>query len=243
MDKQKAVRKILSKFNEPRGVLKRTEDGAEIVTEALPAGKKLVGGSDKEALQAYGSLYGTPEQQADIVNDITKSGVERQNKQMLDEIRAKKGTVDADSTEPGLKKSGVVESADKVDNLFRNKLLNTVASKLGRKTETDDSEANAQDVVELAAEKLGIPADSTLGNAAKAAAVTAIEMAPLNPSDFAGGKVLKAAGKLGRAKALKSALEKLKQARIDKAPVGIQTGVDKRSFKDLQAAIKKLKGE
>lgn len=266
MDKEKAVRKILSKFREPRAVLKRAGDASEMLIErANAAPLKISADSPEGAEKMYKSIVSDvrevrPPAPAKPSAPLTaeEKAMREDYKKFLtesDEINTKReaaqGKYDGDGdTEPGVKKTGIVKSASKIDNMFRNKLLNTVASKLGRKTASDDSEANAQDVVELAAEKLGVPADSTLGNAAKAAAVTAIEMAPLNPSDYVGGKVVKGLGEaakiakkanmtrkvfegikdISRAKGLGA----LADAVQHKAPIGLDAGQAAKAASQLQ---------
>lgn len=211
------VEKVASKFEEPRGVLSETPSGAEI---SLASGKKIIGDSKESATKAYGALYGNEKQSSKIINEMAAEAGAKKERELesaynkRQELKSESNPSGADDTAVISDNEGLGSKLAGADNYLRNKLLNSIAKKLGNKdATTSDSSENARRVVSALAEKAGIPEDSTLGNIAKTAAATAIEMAPLNPSDFVAGKVLKGASKFigGAAKsaAVKNVLEKM----------------------------------
>lgn len=90
-----------------------------------------------------------------------------------------------------------------------------IADQLGVRGNADSSEETFQNLVEAGAKKLGVPEDSMLGAAGKAAAVAGLETFgdPLNAiGGKMAGKVAKIADEASKAKKLKSILDMLKPA-------------------------------
>jgi hypothetical protein len=89
-------------------------------------------------------------------------------------------------------------------------MLKNIAERLGRKVVSDDSTEASAEIVDAVAEKLGVPADSVVGNMAKAGATAALDIFgdPLNLVPVA--KVAKMAGR--GAKAARKMLEVPKNA-------------------------------
>lgn len=233
--------KIRSKFLEPRAVLKEGKAGAELM---LGSGKKITGSTTDEAMDAYKMLYGPPEVQDKLVKEAAaKAGAakERELEQYFDKKQARKaGEISQDTVTEALPQQSFLEKAQSMNSVFKRKALQAIAQKLGKKGDALDTEGSSRDIMEAAAEKLGIPADSVAGNAAKAVGVGLLELAPGELADFVpASKLSKAAGALTKSKALQSALAKLRKASEAGEVVGKQTGVDTRSFKALKEALAK----
>lgn len=229
------AKKIRSKFLEPRGVLKKAEDGAEIVLES---GKKMVGSTPAEAAEAYGALYGSPDVQEKITAKVAEAGKKRYQ-QGVDDYLAKKTTkAETDTVTAAIPEKNFLEKASEINSALKRKAMQAVAQKLGRKGNALDSEGSAQDIVEAVASKLGVPENSMLGNAAKAAGVAALEMAPGDLTDLVPvSKLSKLVGAAKKSTAISSALAKLKKAKEAGEVVGRQTGTDVNTFNKLKRAL------
>lgn len=122
-------------------------------------------------------------------------------------------------------------------------MMNKAAEAAGLKGNLDDSEASAQALVEAGAEKLGIPEDSNIGNAAKALGVAGLEVFadPLAALAFPVKGVASGIKQLPKVikstPAIESALNKLRKSKELGETVGKQTGVDLRSFDKLKRLL------
>lgn len=194
------VRKILSKFKEPRGVLKRDEDGSELLMERPnQAPLKLSGDKPEAAELLYKDMAGGP------------SYSPTPDKAALKE-RLKIAREDGEATEPGL--------AARAANMLQKpqqKLLDFAARKLGEAGGGANSETSSQQIVENIAKRLGVPEDSVAGNVAKAAGVAGLEVFadPLSVAGpvAKGGMLASALGTVKRSAALESALQKIIKGR------------------------------
>lgn len=90
---------------------------------------------------------------------------------------------------PDLMNSGLMGSVTAPQRYALNKL----AGMLGAQGNPENSEETSQNIVENVADRMGIPADSTIGNAAKAAGVAGLEVFGDPVGMFPAGRVLKTA--------------------------------------------------
>lgn len=201
LDKKKAVKaveEIVSKFREPRGILKRTEQGAEIYMPEHPRGKPLTlsGDNEKQVVNMYGELAGrdVPEKMADVRPD-PEAIRERFRRQKAEENLANP----EEKTLPGDEQSFTSKALDKL-SIPQRILMRKTASALGVKlpketgSNAEDADVASEAITEQAAENLGIKSPL-----AKAAMKTVLDVG-YDPLNALPGKIFsKGAGKLSKA--------------------------------------------
>lgn len=191
---------IANKFSVPRGVLSKSDKGSELFLEG---GKKLSADTPEGAEQLLETIYGdkpvplpTPDKEA-----LAKRLQAQKAEKMLDkEGNTLSQTDPVDGTEfAGKNDKSLSGKAVRALSAPQRKLFAFAAEKLGVKGDEEDSEASAQNIVEKAAEKLGVPEDSAAGNVAKALGVAGLETFADPTNLIPAGKLAKLVGKAGSA--------------------------------------------
>lgn len=227
--RKKAVEEVLSKFMEPRGVIRRTPAGSEIVVPAVPSARPVQPtlGDLKEGLNtpdiaALAERSGNP--RAAVFSGPTDEealkaygavyGQPAAQQQIIEEAAgAGKGRYEK-ALEDYLskKKSGEITKTDKISELagqalglpgaLKKKAAAAIAKSIrGAAADTTDEDLTFE-AVDALAERLGLPASSPAVQTGKAGVAAAIDaLAPESLLEFLPvGKVAKAASKLKGAK-------------------------------------------
>lgn len=211
-DTKKVIQKIRSKFDFPRGIATKDAVTGNTVIHTPRSGlepMKVAAPTPEEAATLHTIVMGKDDVSDEALERyMAKEQVKNKTKELKD-LGKDLGDTQAIELPDDTKKVGFAEKASKANTIVRRKLYEKMAGKLGAKTDDQDTESTAFNIVDKAAEKLGVPEDSTVGNAAKAAAVTAMEMAPLDLLDAV--PVGKIASKLKSSKAVSKIISKLKK--------------------------------